>query len=304
MLRLRLPAKVLAGVPGIFVAARRRLPGYAPRPWHGLGAPLMAVMLGTLLCLAGCSNRVELFSSATDAEANDILAVLLQSAIPAEKLVKKNGVAISVAAADVAKALGILRQYGLPRERFEGMGKIFHKDGMISSPLEERARYIYALSQELENTLTKIDGVLVARVHVVLPEQDAARVVKTPASAAVFVKHQAGYNLDVLKPQIRTLVAHSIPELGEDRVSVVLVTMQRPPQAAMAAAAVPSPMQVPPSDPAPQARIPMNWWLAGLAALACLLAGLAIMAWRRRRAAMLENEVLGGKVALDGFGQD
>lgn len=262
--------------------------------WRNVARLARCIAVGSLLILAGCSNRVELFSATTDVEANDILAILLQSSIPAEKHVKKNGVTISVAETDVAKALTVLRQQGLPRARFEGMGQIFHKEGMISSPLEERARYIYALSQELENTLTRMDGVLVARVHVVLPEQDAARTVKTPASAAIFIKHQAGYNLDVLKPQIRTLVAHAIPELSDDKVSVVLVVAQRPPMAAALATA--SSQQAGGRETAP--RITVAWWGAGLVALAAALAG-AFWFWRRRRGAVSGDGALDGSASLD-----
>lgn len=231
--------------------------------------------------LAGCSNRVELFSSSTDSEANEILGTLLQAAIPAEKQIRKSGVTISVAESDVARALNVLRQQGLPRARFEGMGKVFHKEGMISSPLEERARYIYALSQELESTLSKMDGVLVARVHVVLPDQDAARIAKTPASAAIFIKHQAGFNLDVLKPQIRTLVSHAIPELGEDRVSVVLVVAQRPAGAGAAATGLPAAGTM--RDGTGAASTPLNWWILGGAVLACAFIAIGIWAWRSRR---------------------
>ncbi|MCE4861265.1 EscJ/YscJ/HrcJ family type III secretion inner membrane ring protein, partial [Campylobacter jejuni] len=81
--------------------------------------------------------------------------------------------------------------------------------------LEERARYIYALSQELTNTLSQMDGVLAARVHVVLPERGGVGENTTPSTAAVFIKHQAGYNLDALQPQIRKLVTHAIPGLTE-----------------------------------------------------------------------------------------
>jgi type III secretion protein J len=254
-----------------------------------------------LILLAGCSNRVELFSSTTDAEANEILAALLQSAIPAEKQLKKNGVTVTVAETDVAKALGILRLQGLPRERFEGMGKIFQKEGMISSPLEERARYIYALSQELESTLTKMDGVLVARVHVVLPDQDAAKIAKTAASAAVFIKHQAGYNLDVLKPQIRTLVSHAIPELGEDRVSVVLVVAQRAPGSAHASLPAGSPIAQ--GDRADVPRGTWVWWALGVTAIVCAAIGAALWIWRKRRDGMMHDGLLDKGPGMEGFGQ-
>jgi len=112
---------------------------------------------------------------------------------------------------------------GLPRERFAGMGEVFRKDGLISSPVEERARYLYALSQDLSATLSRIDGVLFARVHLVLPERGSGGEPPMPASAAVFIKHRSEANLEALQPQVRRLVTNSIPGLTSDRVSTVLV---------------------------------------------------------------------------------
>jgi type III secretion protein J len=71
-----------------------------------------------------------------------------------------------------------------------------------------------------------MDGVLAARVHVVLPERGGVGENTTPSTAAVFIKHQAGYTLDALQPQIRKLVTHAIPGLTEDRVSIALVSAQ------------------------------------------------------------------------------
>ncbi|RYF74133.1 MAG: EscJ/YscJ/HrcJ family type III secretion inner membrane ring protein, partial [Comamonadaceae bacterium] len=128
-----------------------------------------------LALVAACGARVDLMGSIPEDEANDVLSALLKADIPAEKIAGKEGmVGVRVDAAQVGRALEILRENGLPRERFAGMGQVFKKEGLISSPLEERARYIYALSQELSNTLSKIDGVLAARVHVVLPERGPA----------------------------------------------------------------------------------------------------------------------------------
>lgn len=186
----------------------------------------VALAAGLLALLAACGSSVTLFSGTTEGEANELLSTLLDSGIHAEKTILKEGVSISVDSGQVARALNILRARGLPRERFAGMGQIFKKEGLVSSPLEERARYIYALSQELENTLSQMDGVLAARVHVVLPERGGVGEPATPSTAAVFIKHQVGYNLDALKPQIRRLVTHAIPGLTEDRVSIILVSAQ------------------------------------------------------------------------------
>lgn len=191
--------------------------------WRALRLALAAL---ALTALAACGSRVTLYSAATENEANELLSVLLDAGIQAGKVAGKEGVAVSVDGDQVAHALNILRAQGLPRERFDGMGQIFRKEGLVSSPLEERARYLYALSQELSNTLSQIDGVLAARVHVVLPERGGVGESATPSTAAVFIKYKAGYTLDALQPQIRKLVTHAISGLSEDRVSITLVSAQ------------------------------------------------------------------------------
>src|SRR5690606_40351938 len=108
--------------------------------------------------------------------------------INADKQVTKDGTIVRVPATEVGRALDTLSALGLPRERFDGMGEIFRKEGLVSSPLEERVRYIYALSQELANTLTQVDGVLTARVHVVLPERGSVGETALPSTAEVCIR--------------------------------------------------------------------------------------------------------------------
>ena len=186
-------------------------------------------VLGLVLVasLLACSRKVEFMAAMPESEANEVLAALQIAGISAEKLAGKEGmVGVSIDAEQVGRAVTLLREKGLPRERFAGMGQVFKKEGLISSPLEERARYLYALSQELGATLTQIDGVIVARVHVVLPERGVSGELGIPSSAAVFIKHQDGYNLDTVLPQVRRLVTNSIPGLTAEKVSIVLVGAQ------------------------------------------------------------------------------
>ena len=186
--------------------------------------PLL-VLLACLL-LAACS-QVSMYSDLDERQANEVLAALLKVDIAAAKTAGKDGmVGVQVDSQQVGRALQVMRENGLPRERYAGMGQVFKKEGLISSPLEERARYIFALSQELSGTLSKIDGVLHARVHVVLPERGVAGEPGVPSTAAVFIKHQDGYNLELLQPQIRRLVTNSIPGLTAERVSIVFIAAQ------------------------------------------------------------------------------
>lgn len=185
--------------------------------------------VGLLLVMAACGGRIELMSSMPESEANEVLAALQNAGIPAEKIPGKEGnVGLAVDGQQAARAIDILKSKGLPRERFAGMGEVFKKEGLISSPLEERARYLYALSQELSGTLARLDGVVAARVHVVLPERGSAGDPNLPSSAAVFIKHQENHNLDTVQPQIRRLVTNSIPGLTPEKVSIILVAAQPP----------------------------------------------------------------------------
>ena len=237
----------------------------------------MVLFVGVLL-LAACGSRVELFSSASESEANEVLSVLLDAGMTASKAATKTGISVSVDGQDVAHALDILRTRGLPRDRFDGMGQIFRKEGLVSSPLEERARYVYALSQELAGTLTQMDGVVTARVHVVLPERGNVGEEATPSTAAVFIKHQLGYNLDALQPQIRKLVTHSIPGLTEGRVSVALVAAQPLTATAASRSTLRSILGIEVADDS-VSKLILGIGVLGLLMLA-LAAGVAYLLWR------------------------
>lgn len=182
----------------------------------------MPLMLA--LSLAACGGSVELLSNMNERDANEVIAALDDAGIKVQKLPGKDGVVnLTVDNSSVARAITVLGTEGLPRERRATMGDVFRKEGLISSPLEERARYLWALSQELSETISQIDGVLRSRVHVVLPERSTGGDAALPSSAGVFVKHRRGINLEESVPQIKRLVASSIPGLTVEKVSVVLV---------------------------------------------------------------------------------
>ncbi len=183
-------------------------------------------LLAWLLCtlLLACGNKVELLHEISEVEANDVLAALLDAGITAEKQPGKEGmVSLRVEQAEFSRAIALLNAEGLPHEKYVKMGDVFRKEGMISSPLEERARYLWALSQELSATVSQIDGVIKARVHVVLPERSNGGDPAMPSSAAVFIKHKAGFNYDDVVPQVKRLVSNSIPGLVQEKVTVVML---------------------------------------------------------------------------------
>jgi type III secretion protein J len=167
-----------------------------------------------MLLLNGCSEETDLFTGLSEQDSNEVIASLADQHIDGRKRSDKTGVVISVPTAEVSRAVRVLNAAGLPRRSRTSLGEIFKKEGVISTPLEERARYIYALSQELEATLSQIDGVIIARVHVVLPERIAPGEPLQPASAAVFIKHTSALDPDSVRGRIQQMVASSVPGLS------------------------------------------------------------------------------------------
>ena len=187
------------------------------------GRALMAA-LAALMLLAGC--KTEVYQGLSEPQANAMMSVLLKNGIEPEKTQTKAGYTLSVESDRVAQTLELMRDHNLPRENYETMGDIFAAKGMISSATEEKARMTYALSQELSETFSAIDGVLTSRVHVVLETQDMSTGKTTPASAAVFLRHTPDSQAPNLIPRIQTLTANAVPGLTQDRVSVMLVPVR------------------------------------------------------------------------------
>lgn len=190
------------------------------------------------LLLAGC--KVELYSGLSEQEANEMLAALGGEHIQASKeRLDNNEWQVQTDEGQLPAALSVLRAQGLPKARTTTMGDVFQKQGLVSTPSEERMRYIFAVSQELSQTLRSVDGVVDARVHVVVPANDPLNDKVRPSSAAVFIKYRPDVDMRLLAPTIKDLVAHSIEGLDHDQVSLSLFEARRPPSTGIAATVSP-----------------------------------------------------------------
>lgn len=205
-----------------------------------------------LACVVLAACRTSLYENLSEQDANELIAALFENGIDASKQRGGNGKhwMVSVRESEFAGAIAVLRDRGLPHEKRDDLGNLFKKDGFVSTPTEERVRFLYGLSQELSSTISSVDGVIVARVQIVLPNNDPLAQDVKPSSASVFIKYSADSNVGKIVPQIKALVVNSVEGLAYERVSVTAVTAE--PAARRAA---------------PPIRSPLTWIAAALVAL-------------------------------------
>ncbi|KVD55011.1 type III secretion apparatus lipoprotein, YscJ/HrcJ family [Burkholderia ubonensis] len=182
---------------------------------------LLSAVLATV-SLTACGNAA-LFDQINERDVNEMLSVLGRAGVAAEKDQRSaDGWRLSVASSDVAIALEILSSAGLPRERYKSIGELFPKEGLISTPVEEHMRSVYAISQELSRTISNIDGVITARVHLSIPRREPLLRMQQTPTASVFVKYRAEVNMQQNTLAIKDLVVGAIKDLDRANVTVAL----------------------------------------------------------------------------------
>ena len=164
------------------------------------------------------------------------------------------------------------------RNRRRGFAETYGQPSLIPTPSEERARYVDALAGEIERTLESADGVISARVHLVLEESDPLAVDAKPrngARAAVLLKARPG-TAPFNEADVQKLVAGSVAGLDARAVSVVVTAAADPNAAAPASMAALGPLRVTPGT-----RPLLLAALVGGLALLGLLATLLLLTARR-----------------------
>lgn len=182
--------------------------------------------------LYGCGGT-ELQHGLTEEQANEVLVSLQENHIDAEKVIEEGEHPtwmIRVPTEQASQAWRIMKERGLPRSLDKGLAETFGKDSLIPTAVEEKALYLQATCNELQKTIEAMDGVVQARVHVVMPEEQiipeelpAGTENPNRPKAAVLVKYRLNANGEVpyKDEAIKTLVANSIPKLDPKDVVVV-----------------------------------------------------------------------------------
>jgi type III secretion protein J len=184
--------------------------------------------LFSLFLLAGCLKQ-ELQTGLTEPEAQEIIVLLKNHGLEAVRQMSAADnqaptwtVSVKGGSQNLFLAWKILQENGLPREKSTGLKDVFSSSSLIPTASEEKARLMVGLAGEIRQTLDSVNGVVDARVHIVLPE-NSPLIEKSewkPTTASVLVKYQ-GNQLPLQPEEVKSLVANGIEGLQPANVAVI-----------------------------------------------------------------------------------
>lgn len=201
----------------------------APTPQFR-GPLVWVAMTVAVMLLAGC-NRESVRKNLTEDQANEVMAVLVLHEVAAKKdALEKKEFEVTVPREDLGYALQIVKQYALPRDIYQTpMCEIFKKQGMISVPIEDRARWMCSKALSLERAVFQgIDGVVTVTSSVSYADRDPFSDKQEAPHAAVTIKHVKDARIDVDK--VKMIVRDSNAGIIADNISVTLFEAQAIPR--------------------------------------------------------------------------
>jgi flagellar M-ring protein FliF len=164
-------------------------------------------------------NYTVLYGSLSERESGQVMDALAAAGI--EYKLSQSG-AVSVPESKVQEARIRLATQGLPQSDAMGVEMIQKESALGSSSLMESARYQSVLETELARTISKVQGVEAARVHLALPKPTVFVRDSRKATASVMVQLYPGRRLDPGQvAAVVHLVASSVPELSASDVTLI-----------------------------------------------------------------------------------
>lgn len=208
-------------------------PGNTLNALQGLSRLSAVRQVGLLLALAGsvalgvlvvlwsqAPSYTLLHASLSGKEATEVLDALEEAGIP-YRLEQSSG-AVMVPSAKVHDARLKLAAHGLPKSTDLGFEVLDRNSSFGTSQFLEQARYQRALEVELARSVSTLNSIQSARVHLAVPKQSVFVRNRKKPSASVLVRLYPGRKLeDGQGETIAHLVAAAIPALEPSEVRVI-----------------------------------------------------------------------------------
>lgn len=174
-----------------------------------------------LFALSGCDT--ELISNLSERQANEIVALLEQNNIDAQKVKgDKNIFSVRVEKDYMSDSVELLNAYDLPSADHVEIAAQFPADSMVSTPLGEKVRLVSSIEQRLGQTIQELDNVTTARVHLSYPLKGDSDESSTPPSASVLIIYKNVINEAEYIDKIKRLIKNSMSTIQYEDISVVV----------------------------------------------------------------------------------
>jgi flagellar M-ring protein FliF len=180
-------------------------------------AAAVAAGVGIVLWSQGPTYGL-LYSNLADEDAAAVTQSLAGAGI--EYRMENGTGGISVPAEKINEARLLLAGQGVMQSG--GFANLTKDGGLGVSQFMESARYQHALEQELARTISSLQQVAAARVHIAVPRSSTFVRDRNPGSASVFLQLKPGRRLASEQvTAIVNLVASSLPDIDASQVTVV-----------------------------------------------------------------------------------
>lgn len=184
------------------------------------GVALLSVAAFAVLILV--ANRTDyrpLFTNLSAEDAGEIVKKMKDAKTPYQ--ITADGKGILVPADKVYELRLTLAAEGLPQGGGVGF-EIFDRKNFGMTEFVQKLNYQRALQGELSRTISQINGVEQARIHLVIPEKSLFKENERPASASIVLKMKSNRTLRENEVQgVVHLVSSSIEGMDPDHVTVL-----------------------------------------------------------------------------------
>ena len=195
------------------------------------GAIVISVIGLVFFVISQQPERTTLYASLPEAEKARVVEALKNSGV--DVMLDPSTGDVIVPVSDYHSSRMALAAQGLPASIPDGYNAISDIP-MGSSKSVENVRLKQSQEIELARSISEIDGLVSARVHLAIPEKSVFARASTPPTASVFVQMQGGRGLSSQQVEaIVHLVSSSVPFMAKNGVTVVDQhgnLLSRPPQ--------------------------------------------------------------------------
>ena len=175
------------------------------------------------LFIVGKSNTPSmtlLYGELSSRDATEISTRLDTANIP--YTLQNNGTEVAVNQKDVSRSRMLLAQEGLPRKGSFGYEIFDQKQSFGTTSFQQNISKVRAMEGELARTISTIENIRDARVHLVLPERELFSREARTATASVFlnIQNEAAMTKENIQA-IQHLVAAAVPQLKPVNVAII-----------------------------------------------------------------------------------